>query len=64
MGRTSLDRVRVSLDSDSETGGFWACIPEMPGCFASGRNLDELFVSLSDAVQLYEYSRLDLRGLN
>ena len=29
-----------------EDGSYWADVPELPGCFASGDNLDELFDSL------------------
>lgn len=36
-----------------EDGGYWAEIPELPGCLASGDTLDELFESLQDGVALY-----------
>ena len=36
-----------------EDGSYWAEIPELPGCFASGGSLDELFVSLREGVGLY-----------
>lgn len=62
LGMSSSFKVAVAADAD--TGGFWASIADMPGCFASGRNLDELFTSLEDAISLYESSRLDLRGLS
>jgi HicB_like antitoxin of bacterial toxin-antitoxin system len=32
---------------------YWADIPELPGCFASGDTLDELFKSLQEGVALY-----------
>ena len=31
-----------------EEGSYWADVPELPGCFASGDTLDELFESLKD----------------
>lgn len=36
-----------------EDGGYWADVPELPGCFASGGTLDELFTSLQEGVSLY-----------
>jgi predicted RNase H-like HicB family nuclease len=34
-------------------GSYWADVPELPGCFASGDTLDELFESLQEGVALY-----------
>jgi len=39
-------RIRVEDDS------YWADIPELPGCFASGESLDELFESLQEGISL------------
>jgi predicted RNase H-like HicB family nuclease len=36
-----------------EDGSYWADVPELPGCFASGDTLDQLFDSLSEGVALY-----------
>ncbi len=36
-----------------EDGSYWADVPEMPGCFASGETLDELFTSLQEGIALY-----------
>lgn len=36
-----------------EDGTYWADVPELPGCFASGDTLDELFESLREGVALY-----------
>lgn len=36
-----------------EEGSYWADVPELPGCFASGETLDELFASLQEGVALY-----------
>jgi predicted RNase H-like HicB family nuclease len=36
-----------------EDGSYWADVPELPGCFASGDTLDELFDSLQEGVRLY-----------
>ena len=35
-----------------EDGGYWADVPELPGCFASGDTLDELFESLQEGGAL------------
>lgn len=34
-------------------GSYWADVPGLPGCFASGETLDELFESLQEGVALY-----------
>lgn len=36
-----------------EDGSYWADVPKLPGCFASGDTLDELFESLQEGVALY-----------
>jgi predicted RNase H-like HicB family nuclease len=36
-----------------EDGCYWADVPKLPGCFASGENLDELFESLHEGIRLY-----------
>ena len=35
-----------------EDGSYWAQVRELPGCFASGDTLDELFAGLREAIQL------------
>jgi predicted RNase H-like HicB family nuclease len=36
-----------------EEGSYWAEVSELPGCFASGDNLEELLDSLLEGVRLY-----------
>lgn len=36
-----------------EDGSFWAEVPDLPGCFASGASLNELVVALDEAIRLY-----------
>ena len=36
-----------------EEGSYWADVPQLPGCFASGDTLDELFGSLQGGIALY-----------
>ncbi|HEX4731431.1 MAG TPA: type II toxin-antitoxin system HicB family antitoxin [Solirubrobacterales bacterium] len=35
-----------------EDGSYWADVAELPGCFASGDTLDELFESLKEGVAM------------
>jgi len=37
----------------NEDGGYWSEIRELPGCFASGRTLEELTEALEEAVGQY-----------
>ena len=36
-----------------EEGSFWAEVRELPGCFASGDSMDELWEALGEAISLY-----------
>jgi predicted RNase H-like HicB family nuclease len=36
-----------------EDGSYWAEVAELPGCFASGQNLDELRDAITEAITLY-----------
>jgi predicted RNase H-like HicB family nuclease len=36
-----------------EDGSYWAEIQELPGCFASGRDLEELKEAVIEAIRLY-----------
>jgi predicted RNase H-like HicB family nuclease len=36
-----------------EDGSYWADVPDLPGCFASGDTLDQLFQSLQEGIALY-----------
>jgi predicted RNase H-like HicB family nuclease len=44
--------VRIHHEPDDEFS-LWAEVEELPGCFASGRNMDELQAALSEAVSQY-----------
>ena len=37
----------------AERGSLWSEVSELPGCFASGRTVDELRDALAEAVGLY-----------
>lgn len=38
---------------DEGEGGIWAEVKELPGCFASGFNMDELYESVEESIGLY-----------
>ena len=31
-------------------GGYWADVPELPGCFTQGQTLDEVYQNLTEAI--------------
>jgi predicted RNase H-like HicB family nuclease len=35
-----------------EDGAYWAKVKELPGCFASGRDLDEVKEALIEAIEM------------
>ncbi len=35
---------------DAEEGGYWAEVPELPGCITEGDTLDELKAKIADAA--------------
>ena len=37
----------------AEEGGFWAEMPEYPGCYTQGETMDELKGTVREAVQCY-----------
>lgn len=44
--------LHASIHEDDD-GMYWAEVQELPGCFASGRNLDELQEALIEAIEMY-----------
>jgi predicted RNase H-like HicB family nuclease len=43
----------VIVHHDSDAGGSWAEVVQLPGCFAAGHSLAELEESLQEAILLY-----------
>jgi predicted RNase H-like HicB family nuclease len=43
----------LSARVHAENGTYWAEVAELPGCFASGRTLDELTEALQESIRLY-----------
>jgi hypothetical protein len=41
---------------------LWAEVDELPGCFATGRDMDELAVAVAEAISMRRES--DLTGIN
>ena len=37
----------------AEEGGYWAEVPDLPGCAAEGDTLDELAANVREAISLY-----------
>jgi predicted RNase H-like HicB family nuclease len=33
-----------------EKGGYWAEVPDLPGCFTQGDTLDEVYQNLTEAI--------------
>ncbi|HYG95817.1 MAG TPA: type II toxin-antitoxin system HicB family antitoxin [Solirubrobacterales bacterium] len=45
--------MEIQANIHLEDGSYWADVPALPGCFASGEDLDELFASLREGIELY-----------
>jgi predicted RNase H-like HicB family nuclease len=46
------DTYTVALHQEGDT--FWAEVEELPGCFATGRDLAELEEAIVEAIGLYQ----------
>ena len=47
MGKRTL----IPLVHEAEEGGYWAEIPELPGCVSQGETIPELFTNLVEAFE-------------
>ncbi|MFE3452350.1 type II toxin-antitoxin system HicB family antitoxin [Nonomuraea sp. NPDC059194] len=47
---TGTYTVKVHAEQD---GTAWAEVDELPGCFASGESIEELWTNLAEAIGLY-----------
>lgn len=55
--------MELKVTVEREGPGYWARVVELPGCFASGRSLDELREALGEAIGLYLWDRpVELAG--
>jgi predicted RNase H-like HicB family nuclease len=53
MTRETYLPVKITANIRLEDGSYWAEVPTLPGCFAAGATLDELFDSLREGIELY-----------
>jgi len=37
----------------SEEGGYWAEVPDLPGCYTEADSLDELNANIREAIALF-----------
>ena len=51
--KTRALAMEITANIHLEDGAYWADVPALPGCFASGHDLDELVESLRDGIELY-----------
>lgn len=59
--RAGAYTVRVHSEDD---GSVWAEVDDLPGCFASGESIDQLWGNLAEAIGLYqsdEYVRVEVK---
>ncbi|MGI0128699.1 MAG: type II toxin-antitoxin system HicB family antitoxin [Thermoplasmata archaeon] len=52
MSATTVYTVLIRHEPDQRYS-WWAEVGQLPGCFASGRTMEELSEALSEAVSLY-----------
>jgi predicted RNase H-like HicB family nuclease len=52
-GKETTVASKLTLAVHQEEGMYWAEVQEMPGCFASGVDLNELMDAVREAVSLY-----------
>jgi antitoxin HicB len=43
---------KIILD-EAEEGGYNVSVPELPGCFTQGENLEEALEMAEEAIELY-----------
>ena len=48
-----MSAVPLTLHVHEEDGSLWAEVAELPGCFASGADMNELLAAIQEAVTLY-----------
>jgi predicted RNase H-like HicB family nuclease len=53
MSLIEILSMEITANIHLEDGAYWADVPALPGCFAAGESLDELFDSLQEGIELY-----------
>lgn len=54
--------VQISVIPEDEGGGFFGCIPLLPGCWTDGETVEETYENLKDAKREWITDMLD-RGM-
>ncbi len=49
----SPEQRRLAATIHREDGSYWAEVPDLPGCFASGETIDELRDAIQESAALY-----------
>lgn len=50
MSQPTQAQVYRAVVHSEEEGGYWAEVPELPGCFTRGDTLDEVYHNLTEAI--------------
>ena len=50
-GKPASPRETFAVIVHEEDGGYWAEVPELPGCASQGETMDELLRNIVDAIQ-------------
>lgn len=58
MPACTLVRYRALVHPEKE-GGYWAEVPDFPGCFTLGDSLNEIYHNLADAVACHLHLNTD-----
>ena len=53
-------RVFAVIVYEAEEGGFWADVPELPGCVAQGETVAEVQRNVIEAIQLWLETRREM----
>ena len=48
--RSPVKTTYKAVVHDEAEGGYWAEVPELPGCFTQGETLDDLYRNLIEAI--------------
>ena len=49
LPRQAKTTFKAVVHAEAE-GGYWAEVPELPGCFTQGDSLDEVYHNLAEAI--------------
>jgi predicted RNase H-like HicB family nuclease len=52
MLKEVIMKLKVVLEPSDE-GGYTALVPSLPGCISEGNTIDEAFLNIKEAIELY-----------